>query len=1126
MSRLLLPGLAVGFVAACVEPPAPGSHPDPAATATTTADLIGGDEFKDPSRVVVIDFGFIGIPGGCTGVLLTPSHVLTSGHCFPLGEIPSGTVVHHSTRDPEGKTKVEDAIPLTAVPAPGMSARTDPTAPGPVYFHDFAVVTLDHALTPPAGAKEAYLDDTTAAVGGSVFCVGAGSIVDATTIGVGSLHSATFTIKELTDEYATVPATDALSIAGGDSGGPCWTPGGRILGLMEGHHDGRRVGWISRPNTADAKWIAGIAFATGIFDPTSLPLPTTIAPTQWRAAKLDGTTKSQIVAISNTAIEIVNGGRSTSSSLLDLTSSAVNLTSAGIPLATDATAFVDVTGDGLTDLVVPTNSAVDVLVASGGTAFGSRKNTPLGSSGWTTGAVRFGDLDGANGKDYIWVDGTGIWAGLSDGAGKFGTASGGVIESRATWSLSGTFSVAPFDPTFGADVGQIGSTDINTYLSLAGTSVASIGLNSPIKAPGASWADYSAFLPTTKHATYDWVAIRNNQLVVQINNGFGQFPSIVNSPIELGAGWEHNSKLVDLNKDGSADWVGIDDVNIYIKPGLGDGSFGRLKVAPHHLVPAPSIGQLRFADLDGDGFLDVAVVDQPVAGTLTVLPFKATSASVVFSSLSSDAGWSWADLLAGMTKVADWRLPSASELCTVLVTCGDTAGASGLRKINGGGLLSTLQISTQTAPRVTRLADGLPRNGQWRWTPDYALRATADLDGDGTGELVFTSTSGLVVARQLADGLGLTDAIPTGGSVGNVTIDAATQLTGAGDTDHDGREELLIQGTGGSVVAQLVNGSLASRWSIPDPTTSRADSATVAQQEQHGYPALAVVPGSHVRAVMTGTGDADLYLRFGAAPTLTTFDCRPYTSTANETCDLVVPQGVTTAQLMVVGYTQASYQLDVTYTPAEGVVAPIGDLDRDGYADLAVASPHGWTVYRGSAQGPIASFTAPAVLGDRLIGGDSGVLVGRRDGLYRLTAQATTRLMPWGAIDPAAPLLVLGDLAGDGQTELAAIVQGALAIVRPSANGPATLASQTVPQGAQLIAAGELDDQAGPELVVAGPSQLTVVGTIGTQLATRATAQLGVTPHQVATASVGSVLPRGGGRRRVVLQLTSLIAPQ
>ena len=37
-------------------------------------------------------------------------------------------------------------------------------------------------------------------------------------------------------------------------------------------------------------------------------------------------------------------------------------------------------------------------------------------------------------------------------------------------------------------------------------------------------------------------------------------------------------------------------------------------------------------------------------------------------------------------------------------------------------------------------------------------------------------------------------------------------------------------------------------------------------------------------SISGGSGDADLYMRYGANPTTSTYDCRPYTSGNNETC--------------------------------------------------------------------------------------------------------------------------------------------------------------------------------------------------------------------------------------------------
>ncbi|PTL81537.1 M4 family metallopeptidase [Vitiosangium sp. GDMCC 1.1324] len=91
-------------------------------------------------------------------------------------------------------------------------------------------------------------------------------------------------------------------------------------------------------------------------------------------------------------------------------------------------------------------------------------------------------------------------------------------------------------------------------------------------------------------------------------------------------------------------------------------------------------------------------------------------------------------------------------------------------------------------------------------------------------------------------------------------------------------------------------------------------SGSVASGANANYGAYSVVAGTQFKVVMTGSGDPDLYVRFGAAPTTTTYNCRPYTSGASETCDLTVPAGQSSAYVMVRGYTAATYTLNINYT--------------------------------------------------------------------------------------------------------------------------------------------------------------------------------------------------------------------
>ncbi|WP_437767375.1 pre-peptidase C-terminal domain-containing protein [Sorangium sp. So ce764] len=96
--------------------------------------------------------------------------------------------------------------------------------------------------------------------------------------------------------------------------------------------------------------------------------------------------------------------------------------------------------------------------------------------------------------------------------------------------------------------------------------------------------------------------------------------------------------------------------------------------------------------------------------------------------------------------------------------------------------------------------------------------------------------------------------------------------------------------------------------------TSTSFDGSVSRRETASHGPISVVAGTTLRAVMSGTGDPDLYVRFGEQPTLGAFDCRPYLDGADETCELTVPEGQSEAFLLVQGYTESTYTVKVDYT--------------------------------------------------------------------------------------------------------------------------------------------------------------------------------------------------------------------
>jgi hypothetical protein len=91
------------------------------------------------------------------------------------------------------------------------------------------------------------------------------------------------------------------------------------------------------------------------------------------------------------------------------------------------------------------------------------------------------------------------------------------------------------------------------------------------------------------------------------------------------------------------------------------------------------------------------------------------------------------------------------------------------------------------------------------------------------------------------------------------------------------------------------------------------ESGTVAKDEERRYQTLALNPGGY-RFTMTGTNDADLYLRVGLEPTADEWDCRPYRTSSDEVCEATLNTSAP-IYLMVRGYSKADASFTLVGTP-------------------------------------------------------------------------------------------------------------------------------------------------------------------------------------------------------------------
>lgn len=143
------------------------------------------------------------------------------------------------------------------------------------------------------------------------------------------------------------------------------------------------------------------------------------------------------------------------------------------------------------------------------------------------------------------------------------------------------------------------------------------------------------------------------------------------------------------------------------------------------------------------------------------------------------------------------------------------------------------------------------------------------------------------------------------------SADSVLSLT-ASPTAAAGSWPITVSATAGTRVR-----STTFTLTVPAPVTLTALTQTVAGAtgSQTYFSVDVPVGATNLKIKITGgTGDADLYTRFGAAPTKSTYTCRPYLNGNEESCSVPAPSPGTW-QVMLVGWkAYANVTLTASYT--------------------------------------------------------------------------------------------------------------------------------------------------------------------------------------------------------------------
>jgi hypothetical protein len=122
----------------------------------------------------------------------------------------------------------------------------------------------------------------------------------------------------------------------------------------------------------------------------------------------------------------------------------------------------------------------------------------------------------------------------------------------------------------------------------------------------------------------------------------------------------------------------------------------------------------------------------------------------------------------------------------------------------------------------------------------------------------------------------------------------------------------MVRGTGGATEPTEPTEPEPTEPTEPAGGTLLTEGGNLAANAEMHFTVSAPSGAARLTITMENTGDADLYVRQGDAPTSEVFDCRPYEGAdTTEKCEFA-PPGTGTFHIMVRGYTDATFELVAT----------------------------------------------------------------------------------------------------------------------------------------------------------------------------------------------------------------------
>jgi hypothetical protein len=616
-----------------------------------------------------------------------------------------------------------------------------------------------------------------------------------------------------------------------------------------------------------------------------------------------------------------------------------------------ALAAGDLNRDGRLDLAAAHyfGDTVSVLLGNGSGGFTAASGSPFAVPGDGPAAIAVADVNGDGRLDLVTANQF-----SSDVSILLGNGAGGFSPAPGTPPAVGT---GPFGIA-AADLNRDGKVD----LAVANFTAESVSV---LLGDGAGGFSLAAGSPIA--LTHPWaIAVADvnrdgkadlavtdgyaNGAYVLLGNGAGGFSVTPDSPIYVGL-TSRAATAADLNGDGKPDLVvssgGAGDLSLLV----GDGAGGFVDAAgtPQGVGTEPR--GVTAADFDRDGKPDLAVAIFNY-DNLTILrnttPFPAGSA--FFPAPGSPAG-------AG----SDPRAVAAADL-------------------NRDGRLD-LAVANRSSHNVSVLlgngAGGFgPASGSPFFSGGFPVSvAVADVNRDGSLDLAVANSGEDDVAVLLGNGAGAFSAAPTS----PVSAGTTPRAVAAADLNRDGRTDLAVANGDSNDVSVLLDdgaGGFTPASGSPLAAGMAPSALAVPDVNRDGRPDLAVANAdSDDVSVFLGTGSGG-FVAAGGSPVAVHAGPSAVTSTdvnRDGRPDLVVGNERSDDVSVLLGNGTGAF-IEAPGSPVPAGDAPlsvsVGDLDRDGIPDLAVADRgsnkvsvllgHGTGGFGAAPGSPFAAGIAPA----------------------------------------------------------------------------------------------------------------------------------------------------------------------